>query len=187
MAPGLAFGLAWSLVRPHRPQSSGCHRKALQRPPSLQKAALAQLPELPPAQPQLGLAGDQPPVLCPAQPAPEVLPAPAHGHHGEVLRAPQASLDVVSWRGGGRDGGPRGGAVGWWALCVKVMEREGKKLQPSSYCSAWLWACLQAGLGGLRPGLPALPACRRAAGTCGAWKTLRPCKSETMVFCLSQT
>lgn len=148
MAPGLAFGLAWSLVRPHRAQSSGCHRKALQRPPSLQKAALAQLPELPPAQPQLGLAGDQPPVLCPAQPAAEVLPAPAHGHHGEVLRAPQASLDVVSWRGGGRDGGPRGGAVGWWALCAKVMEREGKKLQPSSYCSAWLWACLQAGLRG---------------------------------------
>lgn len=167
MALGLVLGLARPPVCPHRPQGSGCHGKPLQRPPSLQKAALAQLPELPPAQPELRLAGDQPPVLGTAQPAPEVLPAAAHGHHGEVLPATQAGLDVVSWRGGGREGVPRGGE-----LRVKVMEREGKNLKPSSVCSAW-W-------------LLALPACRRAAGTCGAWRTLQPCKSETMVFYLSQ-
>lgn len=69
-----------------------------------QKTALAQLPELTSAQPELSLAGDQPAVIGPAQPAPEVLPAPAHGHHGEVLRAPQAGLDMVSWGKGDQDG-----------------------------------------------------------------------------------
>lgn len=72
-----------------------------QHQPLPQKAALAQFPELTPAQPELCLPGDQSPVLCPAQPAPEVLPAPSHSHHGEVLCAPQASLDMVSCWGGG--------------------------------------------------------------------------------------
>ena len=114
--------------------------------PSPQKAALAQFPELAPAQPELCLAGDQPPVLCPAQPAPEVLPAPSHGHHGEVLRAPQASLDVVSWWGGAPGWCPRGGhglqlcAVpdaasqpGSRSLgqlwCARMEEKEGKNLE----------------------------------------------------------
>lgn len=82
---------------------------------SPQKAALAQFPELAPAQPELCLPGDQPPVLCPAQPAPEVLPAPSHGHHGEVLRAPQASLDMVSWWGGGP-----GTVPPWWARAAAL-------------------------------------------------------------------
>lgn len=126
-----------------------------------QKAALAQLPELTPAQPELCLPGDQPPVLCPAQPAPEVLPAPSHGHHGEVLRAPQASLDMVSCWGGRRGCSsalsqelpPSLGLLQW----VKMVEVGGK-----SCTKKLVVPCMAVGILAAVPGLQ--EGCRRLWG-----------------------
>lgn len=132
-----------------------------------QKAALAQLPELAPAQPELGLAGDQPPVLGPAQPAPEVLPAPAHSHHGEVLRAPQAGLDLVSWGQGDQDGAHMLQLV----LCPQpgpALGCGGGKAKPRAVCSG---KCEPSGI---------ILASRGAPGIichCGGCRCLRGVKS----------
>lgn len=64
--------------------------------PAPQEAPLAQFPELPPAQPQLRVPGDQPAVCQPDPPAAQGLPAAAHGLHGEVHCAPQTGLGLVS-------------------------------------------------------------------------------------------
>lgn len=149
-----------------------------------QEAALAQFPELAPAQPELCLPGDQPPVLCPAQPAPEVLPAAAHGHHGEVLRAPQASLDLVSWWGGERGWCPPWGPAAGGSSPVRRWRRGGEEAgaELALLCPAvgvlasvgwgptlgfWHW---------LRPG--------GAAGICGALKMLQQRKRAGSGFLL---
>lgn len=61
-----------------------------------QEAPLAQLPELPPAQPQLGVPGDQSAVCRPDPPPAQGLAAAAHRLHGEVHGAPQARMGLVS-------------------------------------------------------------------------------------------
>lgn len=63
---------------------------------SPQETPLAQLPKLPPPQSQLRVAGDQPAVCGPDQPASQGLAAAAHWLHGEVHCAPQTGLGLVS-------------------------------------------------------------------------------------------
>lgn len=56
---------------------------------------MEQLPALAPASAVPSLAPHQQPDRQPAEPAPAILAAAPHGHHGEVLHAQQARLDVV--------------------------------------------------------------------------------------------
>ena len=67
-------------------------------------------PEFSQAKPDFSLPGDEPPVSPSAQPAAEVLSAPAHCYHGEVLRTQQTWLELVS-------GGPLG--AGEWRLKLR--------------------------------------------------------------------
>lgn len=59
------------------------------------QAEVAQLPELPPAQPQLGVTADQLPVCGTDEPAAEVLPPEADCSPGEVHAFQQARLQLV--------------------------------------------------------------------------------------------
>lgn len=71
-------------------------RSSLCPPSSPQaQAEVAQLPELPPAQPQLGVAADQLPVRGTDEPAAEVLPPEADCSPGEVHAFQQARLQLV--------------------------------------------------------------------------------------------
>lgn len=59
------------------------------------QAEVAQLPELPPAQPQLSIAADQLPVRGADEPAAEVLSAEADCSPGEVHAFQQARFQLV--------------------------------------------------------------------------------------------
>lgn len=54
-----------------------------------------QLPALTPAAAIYGVTPHQRTDSRPAEPAPALLAAPPHGHHGEALHVQQARLDVV--------------------------------------------------------------------------------------------
>lgn len=60
-----------------------------------QTTAVEQLPALTAAPAVHSHRTHQQPDSRPAQPPPAFLPAPAHGHHGEVLDVQQARLDLV--------------------------------------------------------------------------------------------
>lgn len=63
---------------------------------SLVKATpMEQLPALTPAPALTGIAPHKQPDGWPAEPAPALLPASPHGHHGEALHVQQARLDMV--------------------------------------------------------------------------------------------
>lgn len=63
---------------------------------SLVKATpMEQFPALPPASAIHGITPHQQPDRRPAEPAPALLAAPPHGHHGEALHVQQTRLDMV--------------------------------------------------------------------------------------------